>query len=278
MDGPVTLLPHLDIELHGAIPDDVAGTIRREVEACYEALPVALPERVILGLFDTFGRWREYAARRRAASGVVTAGEEGFLATHDAWEGIPRLNVCLERLQAHPWLVQQGALHQVVAHSVLHGRPEDYRFAIPRMLLAAGAARGLEMEVLQQILYFVAIAVKGHAAVLLLVEHRFIQDQIALALYQLSPHEDEVAIWKMARWEPRARLLYLSAQLRPLLYLRPLLPYAPELAQAGQAMLSHLPPEERQHLQDLVDILESHRSGNLHVDVSNGLGLVLSCL
>jgi len=271
-------VPIIEIEVHGNIAEDTVETIRREVEGCYKALSLPLPERVILGLFASFSGWREYAVQRRAAAGVITAGEEGFLATHDAWEGTPRLNVCLERLLAHPLPVQQGALHQVVAHSVLHGRPQDYIFQIPRVFLAASAARGLEMEVLQQLLYFVAIAVKGHAAVLLLVEHHFIQDQIALALYQLAPHEDDIAVWKMARWEPRARLLYLSAQLRPLLYLRPLLPYAPELAQAGRDMLSHLPPEEWQHLQDLVDILEAHRSGNLHDDVSNGLGLVLSCL
>lgn len=278
MDGHVTAVPILDIELHGAIPDEDAGTIRREVEACYEALEMPLPGRVILGLFDTFQRWQEFAAQRRADAGVVTAGEEGFLATHDAWEGIPRLNVCLERLQAQSGLIQQGALHQVVAHSVLHGRPEDYRFPVPHVLLGASAARGLEMEVLLQVLYFVAIAIKGHAAVSLLVARRFVQDQIALARYQLQPHEDDIAVWKMARWEPRARLLYLVAQLRPLLYLRPLLPHAPDLAQAGQAMLAHLPPEDQEHLRALVGILDTHSSGDLHDDVSNGLGLVLSCL
>lgn len=278
MDGHVKAIPTILLEVHGTIPDDLAGAIRHQVEVCYEALPAPLPATVILGLFDTFPRWQQYAARRRQEAGVITAGEEGFLATHDAWEGIPRLNVCLERLLTQPWLVQEGALHQVVAHSILHGRPECYRFVVPHVLLAASAARGLEQDLLLQVLYFVAIAIKGHAAVSLLVENDFVPDQIALARYQLAPHEDDEAIWKMARWEPRARLLYLSAQLRPLLYLRPLLPFAPDLLLAGREMLAHLPPEEVQRLEMLVDTLDAHRSGDLHDDVSNGLGLVLSCL
>ncbi|MGB9724271.1 MAG: hypothetical protein ACP5OO_01270 [Chloroflexia bacterium] len=278
MDGGVGEIPRIAVELYGTIPEGTVRSIRQEVEACYRALTVPLPEVVSLCLFDTLARWREYAARRREEAGVITAGEEGFLTTHEAWEGVPRLSVCLERLEAQPPLVQQGALHQVVAHSVLHGRPDFYRFAIPRSLIAESRARGVELEIFQQILYFVAIAIKGYQAVSLLVEHRFIQDQVALALHQLEAGEDDVALWKMARWEPRARLLYLSAQLKPLLYLRPLLPYAPELAEAGRAMLSHLPPEEIERLEGLVEELVAQHSGDTHRDVSAGLALVLSRL
>lgn len=271
-------IPRILLELYGSIPEETVQAIRQEIEACYRALTVPLPEVVNLCLFDTLARWREYAARRREEAGVITAGEEGFLTTHEAWEGVPRLSVCLERMNAQPPLVQQGALHQVVAHSVLHGRPDFYRFAIPRSLIAESRARGVELEILQQILYFVAIAIKGMEAAALLAEHRFIQDQVALALYQLEVKEDDVVLWKMARWEPRARLLYLSAQLKPLLYLQPLLPYAPELAEAGRAMLSHLPPEVLERLESLVEELAAQHSGDTQRDVSAGLALVLGRL
>ncbi len=286
MDGDVgtqpgcarTEIPQIVLEVYGSIPEETVQAVWREIEACYRALTVPLPEAVSLCLFDTLDRWREYAARRREEAGVITAGEEGFLTTHEAWEEVPRLSVCLERMQAQPPLVQQGALHQVVAHSVLHGRPDFYRFALPRSLIAESRARGVELEILQQILYFVAIAIKGMEAAALLVGHRFIQDQVALALYQLETKEDDIVLWKMARWEPRARLLYLSAQLKPLLYLRPLLPYAPELARAGRAMLAHLPPEEIERLEGLVEELASRCSGDTHRDVSAGLALVLGRL
>lgn len=276
--APVRGIPRILLEVYGSIPGETVQAVRQEVEACYRVLTVPLPEAVSLCLFDTLTRWREYAARRREESGVITAGEEGFLTTHEAWEGVPRLSVCLERMQAQPALVQQGALHQVVAHSVLHGRPDFYRFTVPRSLIAESRARGVELEILQQILYFVAIAIKGMEAAALLAEHRFIQDQVALALYQLETKEDDVVLWKMARWEPRARLLYLSAQLKPLLYLRPLLPYAPELAVSGRAMLSHLPTEEIERLEDLVEELAARCSGDTHRDVSVGLALVLDRL
>lgn len=272
-------LPTILLEVYGDISVEDALSIRQEVMACYQALrALPLPAEVHLGLFDTFARWRDYAVRCREEAGVVTAGEEGFLATHDAWEGLPRLSVCLERLRAHPLLLQQGALHQVVAHSVLHGRPDYYRFQVPKSLLEATAALGWEHQVLLQVLYFVSIAVKGREAAALLVEHGFVQDQIALAFYQLEKREDDAQLWKMARWEPQARVLYLAAQLRPLLYLRPLLPYAPVLESAGRIMLAHLPEEDVEQLEGLVADLAVHCSGDTHRDVSMGLILALNRL
>jgi len=268
-------IPIISVGVYGIIPEDIAEEIRGAVESCYRALPAPQPEAVNLFIFDTLVRWRNYATKRREETGVVTAGEEGFLATHEAWEGTPNLNVCLERLRAQPAPVQEGALHQVVAHSILHGRPDFYRFQVPRSLIAASEARGVELELLQQVLYFVAIAVKGYEAVSLLVQNGFIQDQIALAIHQLAVDEDDVVLWKMARWEPRARLLYLSAQIRPLLYLQPLLPYAPTLARTGRATLAHLPPEEIERLEALVRVMAAERSGDTQRDVSAALALVL---
>jgi hypothetical protein len=276
LDDPVGQVPAISIELHGVIPDQVAQRIQREIESCYRVLTTTLPEAVTLSIFDTLEQWQSYAAQRRAEAGVPTAGEEGFLTTHEAWEGYPRLNVCLERLQAHPEVVQKGALQQVVAHSVLHGRPDYYRFPIPSRFIDYCEQKGVELEVLQQILYFVAIAVKGLEAASLLVEHGYVRGQTALALYQLQVDKDDITLWKMARWDPRARLLYLSAQLKPLLYLQPLLPHAPRLSEAGRTMLAHLPPEEIDRLDTLVEFLNTERSGDTHKDVAIGLGLVLN--
>jgi hypothetical protein len=272
-------LPTIALETYGEISVEDALAIRQEVMACYQALrKCPLPAVVNLGLFDTLAQWRAYATRCREEMGVVTAGEEGFLATHDAWEGVPRLSVCLERLQGQAVLLQQGALHQVVAHSILHGRPDYYRFQVPKALLEATAALGWEQQVLLQVLYFVSIAVKGREAAALLVENGFVQDQIALAFYQLEKRPDDVELWKMARWEPRARVLYLAAQLKPLLYLRPLLPYAPALESAGRIMLAHLPQEDVERIETLVTDLVEHCSGDTHRDVSLGLVMALNRL
>lgn len=278
MDDRVAQPPRIQIERYGQIPERIAQAIHQRVTLCYQAMDTALPEVVYLCLFDTLRRWQDYAIQQRIDAGVVTAGEEGFLATHDAWEGTPRLNVCLERLLAHPEPVQQGALHQVVAHSVLHGQPDDYRFLIPRQLIVASRAQGIDIEVLQQVLYLVAIAIKGYAAVSLLVKQGFILDQVALARYQLEGNKDDIPLWKMARWEPRARLLYLAAQLKPLLYLQPLLPHAPSLAPSSRAMLAHLPPEDVERLESLVETLIERYTGDTHQDVTTALILVMNRL
>jgi hypothetical protein len=146
---------------------------------------------------------------------------------------------------------------------------------IPRDYVVLVQSRGIDIEVLQQVLYFVAIAIKSYEAVRLLVEHDFIQDQIALAHYQLTQGEDDVVLWKMARWDPRARLLYLSGQLKPLLYMQPLLPFAPDLIQAGREMLSHLPSEEVERLEALTRTLDEHHSESTHQNVTRALAHVL---
>jgi hypothetical protein len=278
MDRGVRDVPAITVETYGQVEDARVRAILEDIESCYRALTVPLPEAVVLALFETLRDWQAYSTRKRMEVGVVTAGEEGFLATHDAWEGFPRLNVCLERLLAQPPLLQQGALHQVVAHSVLHGRPDYYRFAIPRRLILLSRSRGVEMEVLQQVLYFVAIAIKGLEAATLLVRHGFIDDQAALALYQMEKEEDDLTVWKMARWEPRARLLYLAAQLRPLLYARPLFPHVPGLSESARAMLAHLPPETAARLHTLADTLAAQCTGDTHRDVTEALALLLDAV
>ncbi|MBN1485823.1 MAG: hypothetical protein JXA37_14005 [Chloroflexia bacterium] len=271
-------LPTITLEQYGAIAGESARYIQEQFEMCYRSLDTPLPSAVTLALFDTMQRWQDYAAKRRAETGIITAGEEGFLATHDAWQGNPQINVCLERLLAHPALLQQGALHQVAAHSVLHGQAEYYRFMIPEAFVDLSQSRGMDLEILQQLLYFVALAIKGHEAVQFLVSHGFIQDQVALALYQLEANEDDTLLWEMARWDVRARFLYLAALLRPLLYTRPLLDHAPNLEQAGRLRLSHLPLEESKRLGRLVDTLAVRRRGDTHHDVTIALGLLLNML
>lgn len=278
MDNHVTNMPEIKVEQYGLVGEKSALNIRKQVEFCYRSLPLPLPPIVKLAIFDTLQRWREYATEQREKTGVMTAGEEGFLATHDVWEGHPQLSVCLERLEGHPKILQQGALHQITAHSVLHGQPKYYRYLIPTAFLSIGQARGMDLEIVQQILYFVALTIKGHEVVSLLVRHGFVEDQVALALYQLTTDEDDLVLWKMARWDIRARILYLSALLKPLLYLKPLLPYAPELARAGQIRLSHLPPEDIERVETIVETLSVRRSGNTHQDVTAALGLVLGSL
>jgi hypothetical protein len=97
----------------------------------------------------------------------------------------------------------------------------------------------------------VATAVKGHAAVRLLVRQGSIAGQVALALHQLEATTDDIVAWQLAQAHPRARALYLMAQLRPLLSAQPLLVHAPSLAEAMRQLTAHLPATERERLQGL---------------------------
>ena len=296
------MMPRLQVEIHGDVPSGFRREIEGELRECYRSLPASELQLVRICLFDTVERLREFKERERAQLGITTLGGEEFLATHDAWRGVPRITICLERINQVPALVRRGAIRHEVAHSILHGSPAFYTFKLSRGLLAKGRERGLDVPAMQQLLYFVAISVKDCEAVKLLLDHGYLDCQVALALYQMGAQEGATArpaqaggqapkrvdsmdrlAWLLARSDPPLRLIFLAAQLKPLLFICPILKAHPDLRfleWKAQEMLSFLPAEERERLWRIARkvasrIGEAGASGETHRNVEMALWLVL---
>ncbi|MFQ6057375.1 MAG: hypothetical protein ACE5MB_00645 [Anaerolineae bacterium] len=273
--------PHLQLTTYGNVPSDVCQALKALIEGCYEALPAPPSPTVQVCLFDTADRLRAFLARERAEMGVGASDSEGFLASHDAWRGVPRITVCLERLAAVPPLVSQGAIRHEVAHTILHGSVAHYIFRLSRQVLARGRERGLDAALLQQLLYYVAIAVKDYEVARLLVDHGFQECQADLARHQLAVGEEDRLAWLLARRDPRARLLYFAAQLKPLLFARPLLElpaFAPSLQENIQEMLALLPEEDRGRLLQLVEGIEASLGPDSRGNIEAAFTLLLERL
>lgn len=273
--------PQLQMETHGDVPSDFQREIEEEIEGCYRSLPASDLQAVQVCLFDTVERLKGFQNKERTKLGIATSGGEEFLATHDAWRGIPRITICLERITQAPALVRRGAIRHEVAHTILHGSPAFYTFKLSRDLLARGRKRGLDAPALQQLLYFVAIAVKDCEAVKLLLDHGHLDCQVALALYQMEASEEDKLAWLLARSNPPLRLICLAAQLKPLLFVRPLLeahPNRQSLERKARAMLSFLPPDDRDKLWELSERIASQmgeKHAHTHWNVEMALELVL---
>jgi len=164
---------------------------------------------------------------------------------------MPCVTICAELLEPQPELLRLGMVHVAAAHAVLHGSADYYAFRIPAEIVRQAQAAGIDSALLQQFLYHVATAVKGHAAVRLLVGHGFIADQVALALHQLEFTRQDLLAWRLVRANAQARSLYLLAQLRPLLSAQPLLTHAPSLAGLMRKLTAHLPSTDRERLAGL---------------------------
>ena len=272
--------PELQVTIHGHVPPDFWEGLRAELRDCYRRLPSDL--RVVqVHLLDTVERLREFLARERAELGIAIASGEEFLATHDAWRGVPRITICQERIESVPPLVGLGAIRHEVAHTILHGSLEYFVFRLSRDLVSRGRERGLDDLALQQLLYHVAIAVKDCEAARLLVEHGYAECQVALALYQMEVSDEDRLAWLLARSDPGARLICLAAQLKPLLFARPLLglaAFSRPLEERIRAMLAFLPAEEGEKLTTLAERVASSLGDDTRQNIELALWSVLTML
>lgn len=231
--------PDIEFFAHGSPSPAWESRVRRILEECYPRLGPPLPHRVELHLLETAARLEEFLAREKAALGIVTSGEESFVCTHDAWRGEPRLLVCLERLAQFTEEAAQGAIRHEAAHSVLHGHPRYYMFRIAQDCRAQANQLGMEMPLLQQLLFLVSVAVKDFEASRLLASRGYIVCQAALARWQFTVTDEDREAWAIAKHHRLARLVYFAAQLKPLLFIQPLLPYLErETQQMSEPLLS----------------------------------------
>jgi len=263
----------LDVVTFGTVSPELQDEVIGNVSGCYACLDVPLPSLVALRFFDTVKRQRAEQERESRTLGVIFDGGDPLPVGHSAWGDVPRITICVERLEPLPGLLRQGMVHVAAAHAVLHGSVDYYLFNIPAEIVARARQAGIGSTLLQQFLYYVATAVKGHAAVQLLVRHGFIAGQVALALHQLEVTADDLLAWQLAQADPRARALYLLAQLRPLLSAQPLLVHAPALAEAMHQLTAHLPAAERQRLVGVSTGIAAALSDDTRADIQRAFSL-----
>jgi hypothetical protein len=270
--------PELQLTIYGDVPDSFWQELKQQLEECYRRLPSPNLEVVQVCLLDTLDRLRQFLAAEHTELGIASPLGTEFLALHDAWRGVPRITVCRERLAEVSQLVSLGAIRQQVAHSILHGSPEYYTFKFSRSLVEKSQERGLAPVALQQLLYFVAIAVKDYEVVRLLVNHGYVDCQAALAFHLLEADDEDRLAWRLARLNPVARLICLASQLKLLLSIRPLAEkpaIAPALIQQARAMLSFLPLDEQDKLWALTQQIATALGEDTHQNIATALQLTL---
>jgi len=273
--------PELQFTIHGDVPNSFWQELRQQLEECYRRLPASDLEVVQVRLLGTVKRLRQLLAAEHAELGIVGPTGEEFLALHDAWHGVPRITLCRERLAEVPPLVGLGAIRQQVAHSILHGSSEYYVFKLTRDLVEKGQERGLAPVALQQLLYYVDIAVKDYEVVRLLVTHGYVDCQAALVFHQLEATDEDRLAWRLAQANPAARLICLASQLKLLLFIRPLVAkpaIAPALVQQARAMLSFLPLEEQDRLWALTQQIAPALGDDTRQNIATALQLTLEML
>ena len=269
-------LPLLDFRCHGQVEQDKIREIQGVLEECYTRLGGWLPERVEVHLFDTPTGLAGFLEGEKKELGIKTGGDEAFICSHDAWRGSPRLLVCMERLSALSPMARLGALRHEVAHTVLHGALVYYVLRIPLDCLQLAQAKGVDLTMLQQVLYYCATAVKDFEATRLLLSRGYRECQVTYTEAQFVPSDEDEFAWLLAKQHPQARLLFFTSQLEMLLPSWPLeVAGLMRLEECADSMLSYMEPDERKRLVDEAISIAKQLGEDTHNNVRLTLTQVL---
>jgi hypothetical protein len=190
----------------------------------------ALPNRVSIRLYHLIDELRTFFQQEKKALGVVSEGEAEFIATHEAWRGYPRIHICSERIKDLSEIVVQGAVQHELAHAVLHGTPVFYTFQFSPHLITAGKTLGLDMQLLQQFVYLLSIALKDAEVIHKLVDTGFDSGQIALLEHMLADTHAEHSVWDAIQTLPPQRKIAIALFMKILLPLKTLASIAPKVS------------------------------------------------
>ena len=177
--------------------------------------------------------------------GVPTSDfEDLFFASHDAWYGIPRIMVCLEKTFNQPRLVNIGGIRHEIAHTILHGSPEYYVFHIPEALRTIEKRKKIPRRTILDLLYLISIAVKDFEVTRLLYRKGYVEDQVAYNEYCLKPTKEDLQTWHIAQMNPATKLLAFTSLLKPVCSAMPLLEdgkYSGKITEAITQSLVYIP-------------------------------------
>ena len=205
------------LQRFGRIPDESIEEIKTTMEDCYLRLGPHELEIVDVIVFEDSSRMAAHASQEQNAFGIQSSGlDEEFVATHEAWTGIPRIMICYERLREFNALLRKAVLRHEVAHSVLHGSPEYYIFAVPRSLAEATQEYGLPRTVAVNTLYLISIGVKDYEATKFLLDHEFTEDQIAYSLQFSKTSKEDRDAWNLSKSDPKKEMLCLVSRFKDL--------------------------------------------------------------
>jgi hypothetical protein len=166
-------------------------------------------------LFENDLLWRSHMAAERRRAGVTSSDfDDAFIATHDAWTGIPRISISLDRQKALSRPVWEGALRHEAGHSILHGSLEHYIFPMPKALLDIAHEFHALTSHLTDILYLLSVTVKDMEVTKLLVSNGYVEDQAAYARFVMKPTEQDQYAWDLSSITAEARVLCLVGRLK----------------------------------------------------------------
>ena len=206
---------HIVVSKYGKIDDEEIERITETMQECYSRLAPHDVSLVDLCIFERSSSVRAFFAKEFREVGVASVPfDELFFAMHDAWRGIPRISLCLEKMEKLTRFVKIAGIRHEVGHSILHGDLRYYLLSFPPALLKIADQFNLSFEYSANLLYLISIAVKDYEVTRLLHRRGYVEDQIAYVKHLLKVSEDDVLSWEISQGKPPAEALHLISHLK----------------------------------------------------------------
>ena len=110
-----SVLVHIVVSKYGEIDDEEVARVIEAMQECYRQLAPHEVSLVDLYLFERSSSVEAFFADECRKVSVASAPFGAlFFAMHDAWRGIPRITLCLEKMKKLPRVVKKGGIHHEV--------------------------------------------------------------------------------------------------------------------------------------------------------------------
>ena len=190
-----------DVRTYGNVPEEFITWVLNVLSEVYSVCDKA-PSIVEVNVYETRTLY-EYKMIYDAFSGVGVLSLETYMASHDAWTGIPRVHVIYEvYYEVDKRIYKSAVIHEAI-HTVLHGSLEAYVASIPDSLRRLN----VKHEVLWRILSLIASGIKDYEVVNYIVEHNIDPNVCYFISYNLNMLSDEIKRLKVYDVESKAQIL-----------------------------------------------------------------------
>jgi hypothetical protein len=211
------------IRKFGNINEEDIKKIISIMQECYERIEIKNVEMVDLYIFEKSFSMKEFKRGEKVEKVSSLSLEEEFFATHDAYHGIPRIMIAIDKLNELPENVRIGGIRHEVAHSILHGSLDYYIFSIPSILIEYSKKYSDLKKFFGDITYLISIAIKDYEVTNLLCKYGYIEDQYEYVKYFLKHSIEEKETWEIVKNNFSLTLLFIASLIKIIACAAPLL-------------------------------------------------------
>lgn len=276
----------LNVVTRGSVSGGVKNDVVNTVKDCYKHFGSQVPYRLEILLTDSEAILRDYLRQEKFNQGIIEDESYDNVCMYDNLRGFPRITLSMERLSQFNKQARQGVIRHQAAHSALHGSLEYRIFKIPDESRQMAMVKNIDNLTMENAVYKLSLAIKDFEATRLLVEHNYINCQLAFALEWIQPVNSIGAPKQPARVDRQEKFINQITLLKPILFSHPLIqvPKSKKIDLEMQVMLGRrieevvedLPENDQARLLQVSNRIADGISRDTHENVDNSLRHAIS--